>query len=380
MTYILDFLYQLGLLAQTSLLNSILLIIGLINIVIIRALYKYKKRQRKSINYKINYFIFNDLCICIYVIVFITFILIIRYIRWGYTFDLKEYSTKVIAFITKVPLLMSCNIILILIICMLLWLLFRKFLHKEIIKRHLYIYYTSKYNTTKEHCKKYPGEELLDKDQSLYVIWSIKLGGQWSVHEFHDRVVYDSLTLPYYILSEAETSKKIKRIKQIFHFLLKRGPLILLVFLFFYDCIYNNFQIQLVFYYMPIYFVYRLWENASTWLRHTSTSLNMIIYDLYYMEYLKCYIGLTKEQNDFIVTYLQRGLRDYQHDLFSSAKTVDEIDIKLKEVEALIYFVQTIVACVYVPEVYKNYSTGDIIYRNVSDFENSEIQRLLAEK
>jgi hypothetical protein len=121
---------------------------------------------------------------------------------------------------------------------------------------------------------------------------------------------------------------------------------------------------------MPIYFVYHLWENASVWLKHTDIRLNMIIYDLYYMEDLKCYIGLTKEQNDFIVTYLQRGLRDYKHDII--IKTMDDLDIKWKQIEALTYFVQTIVDCVYVPHLYKNYSTGDVI--QISEYRKKDNQ------
>lgn len=362
MTYILDLIYKLGLVAQLYLLNTILLGICLVNMLVIIKLYQFKKI--KGIDYKIHYFMLNNLCIFVYVGVFLVFILIIRYIRWGYSLDLKEYYNKVVLFILKVSLLISCNIVLMLIICMLLWLLFKKFLHKEIIKRHLYIYYTSRYNTAKKYCEKYPGQIAPCKDHSLYVIWSDKLGAYWSTQDVEERLVYESFTLPYDILFEPQNHKKIKKIINALEFLLKRGPLILLIFFIFHDCIYNHFQIQLVFYYMPLYFAYHLWENISSWLKHTDKSLNMIIYDLYYMEPLKYYVGMTSQEKEFIDTYLQQGLRDFKHDI--PVKTMDDLDIKYKQVEALIYFVENIKEnCIYGQidntDLYKNYSTGDVI-------------------
>lgn len=369
MTYFKNFLYYLS---QFLLLHSINVLLVIFIGILICIIYKQLTFKQKRSNYKIYNFGLNDLSIIIYIILFIMIILIIRYVRWGYSFDIKAFYIAIITFLMKMPWLIIINLMLIIIMFLLIWISFKNYLHKEIIKRHLYIYYTSYYETIKDFYDKNKTELPKGSDYSLYVQWSNKLGAYWSVKSVHDHIVNYCLIKPYCAIFNVDNYNGIKGIQNLFLFTLKYGSIMLLFLLVIYDCIYNQFKLHIVFYYLPFYFLYNIWNNISSFLQYTDKSLNLIIYERYYMEGIIYYLDITKEAEEFILHYLDKKCRCIIHDIPNN-----NFDLWWKKVNTINSFIQNISKRhKFVKEndsdLYKNHSTGEIIsFANIKDLEET---------
>lgn len=86
----------------------------------------------------------------------------------------------------------------------------------------------------------------------------------------------------------------------------------LLLVLFVYDCYFNNFVIEKVFYYLPIYFLFLMWYTVSFFLYNTSHELDSILFEMYYCEPLVIYVNLTPEYEEELQLYIKQGLRQYK--------------------------------------------------------------------
>lgn len=209
----------------------------------------------------------------------------------------------------------------------------KAFLHKEILKRHLYYYYFSHLNSTKNFVEKNPGKLPTEKDYQLYVKICYKLKGKLDYVHYMDKFVFYGILEPLRILLYKDSlSMKIVKYIKIFFTLL---PKIILVILLIIDCIYNHFNIHLIFYYLPFYFVFSLWTSLSAFLKKTHDSLNNIIYERYYEENVIKYINTTDEEDNYIFKYIEQHCICFIHNI----KT-DDFDIYTENMEAIFAFPQ----------------------------------------
>jgi hypothetical protein len=119
----------------------------IIEILVIHFLRKKKKPVR---NLKIYNFKLNILFLLNYIIIFIFIIAVLRYIRWGYTFDLFLLYKKITILYNDLPLLLFYDFLFLFLILFLLLVKIKNFLHTEILKKHLHYYYSLEINALKK--------------------------------------------------------------------------------------------------------------------------------------------------------------------------------------------------------------------------------------
>jgi len=97
-----------------------------------------------STTYKIKSKFFTLFCVRIYCLIFVFWVLIIRYKTWGITFDLYSVLIKFAQFNFRLQIILLALMILITLILLYL----RLFLKKEIIKAYIYYYGSPYYGST----------------------------------------------------------------------------------------------------------------------------------------------------------------------------------------------------------------------------------------
>jgi hypothetical protein len=181
-----------------------------------------------------------------------------------------------------------------------------------------------------EFKKQNPNKVITNKDYKWFIRICRKLEYVWT----YDNLIYKSVSyaiiIPYCTIfnKRSYAGLPIKKIKLV----LKHLPLIVLLTLFLYELYYNYYNIHLIFYYLPFYFLFQLWENVTTFLKNTNIMLNSILYELYYEKNVK-YIDITPEEETFILTYIARHCRCLSKDIYDP-----DINVKLEKQELISNF------------------------------------------
>lgn len=313
MTYLNNFIYYIQLYCQKYPVYTLLFIFAFLELVLIKNLFFYKNNSKdlKIINKTINI-----VYIILYFIIFIVIILIMRYIRWNYTFNLIDFFNNIIIFYKQAPIILFITFILTLIIMFLILKYIKSFLHKEILKSFLYYYHKliekDMENFIKNNPNKSPKTNMTMKDKHFMVNLYNKIGAT-SYKKLINKVVMCLLIEPSIKYVNIRWHKYIPAV--VFTKALNYLPVAILITLFLYDCIVNTFNIHLVFYYLPFYFFFCIWETLTSFIDNTNSVLNFILYDIFYIKDIK-YINVTKEEQDFLQLYINRNCKCISLDVY----------------------------------------------------------------
>ena len=316
-------------------------------------IYKIITNKQLTRDLKIYNFNLNTLFITIYFVVFIIILLIFRYIRFGYTFDLISFFNNINVFYSKVPFIFFVDFIFLLLLLFLLLIKFKNFLNREILKRHLYYYYFSHLESVKNFVIKNPGKYPTRKDYSLYVRICDNLKDIYNYSVYVDKIVLYGILTNYCKL--LHTDYYPRQLKTYSTFILIHLYKIIFIILVIIDCI------HLIFYYLPFYFLIHLWISCSSFLKKTFDSLNNIIYERYYLENFVKYINTSDEEDEFIFKYIERHCICFTHDI--KGKDFDDVWEKKELIYAFpqIFIYNRRFMRVDNTNVFRNYSTDEEI-------------------
>lgn len=224
---------------------------------------------------------------------------------------------------------------------------------------YYYFYYFSHVDSTKDFREKNPGKLLTRKDYGLYVRICNNLKDSYNYDRYVDKIVLRAFLTFYCNL--LNTDYYPRQLKTYSTFILKHLFKIIFIILIIVDCRYNNYNIHLIFYYLPFYFLFHLGVSCSTFLTKTDSFLNYIIYQRYYEEKNIKYINTSPEEDDYIFRYIERHCICFTHDI--KGKDFDAVWAK-KEIiynfpQIFIYNRQYV--RVDNTNIFRNYSTGDEI-------------------
>lgn len=225
-------------------------------------------KKKETTDLKIYNFDLNNIFIDLYIFVFVILICILRYIRWGYTINLKDIYINFLSIYYNYPKILFIILILLVLICFLILIKLKHFFYKEILKKHLYIYDFYHMQDIKELNKKFPNKLFTTKDFCLYVQIIHKLKKSWNFDRIIERIIFYYIITPYCKFFKTNDFSFIP--KNTISIFIKKSPFIILFSLILYDCLLNNYNIHLIFYFLPFYFIFCLWENTCDFLLHTN--------------------------------------------------------------------------------------------------------------
>lgn len=315
MTYLNNLIHHLTLYTLNYPAYVLLVLFTFFELLIIQKLLFYKKNYK---DLKINNKVSNLFFISVYFIVFIGIILLIRYFRWGYNFNLILFCTNIIVFYNKIPLIVFIPLLFILIIAFLMLIHIKRFFNRELLKSFIYYYYNSRRNGLKKFIEKNPNKDptsiMTPYDYHFFVFLYHKLTA-WTYKRFIARLIMFLIIDPSIKYINPKWHKYCP--DTFFTKILQYMPLGILVILVAFDCIINNFNIHLVFYFLPFYFIFHLWESITSFIEHTNSLLNLTLYEIYYVEEIK-YIGVTPEEKEFLLLYINRNCKCISFDVFDN--------------------------------------------------------------
>lgn len=296
--------------------NIVKIITILILCLLLFFLLKYKNNNN---NYKIINFTWNNCIIFSYFFFFFVIILYLRYKRWGLTLNLFDIYQKILVFIIKTNIFY--NIIIVLICCILITaiLQLKRILLKELLKKHLYFYFKTKYKDFFKHLENNKSLLLDVISHHPYIVFIDKISGYWSYISIIHRFILYNIILPYSILNETDIYPK--WMNKPLNFLFTNSHKIVLFIIFTYECYFNNCTLHIIFYYLPFYFFIEIYKHTTDFLRRTNDGINRIIYERYYEENNVLYVNTTKEEEEFILNYMKNNFICLSHE-------VDEWDKK----------------------------------------------------
>lgn len=350
MSYFKNFLEYLIKFFYTNTGYFILLIILVIETLFIYALLLKLKKPVRDL--KIYNFNLNTIFLNIYVIIFFIAILVLRYIRWGYTFDLFILYFNITFLYQKAPLIVFLNILFAFILIFLLLLIIKIFLNKEILKRHLYYI-----NYSYIEALKIKNSTLNQNEEPLYYKLCKKIEQKYNYINVTNKLVHYSVISFYCNLTKKMNyPPKLKYYSKKILLYLPKSIIIILLLI---DCIYNNYQFHLIFYYLPFYFIFYIWHTIGSFLVQTNEQLNKIIYERYYEEYNIKYIGTTDDEDSFIFKYIERGCLCFSFALLEKNSTNKAEQIEhILDVPCLIIYNRRFMR-VDNTNVFRNYSTDE---------------------
>lgn len=292
MIYLNNFLHYILQLTKVYPLYIIFFIIFFLELLII---FKLITKKVITKDLKIYNFHLNTLNIVIYFLIFIILLLILRYNRWGYFLNLSNIYSNFKNIYLLIPQILFYDIVLLIIIAIVLMLKFKSFLHREILKRYLYIYHEGLKNNQKNNAKTfyYYFNHICDK-----------LSFGWTYDSFVEKIFTQIFIKPHSILFKKTSYNKL--IAKSIRFLLKKFPFILLITFISFECLYNNFTLHYIFYYLPFYFFIHVWEIVSLFLKNTNSMANCILYEIYYEKNVM-YLNTTDNEKEYFSQYISRN-------------------------------------------------------------------------
>ena len=253
--------------------HAILLFANFVTLIFIICIMMY----RVSRSHKIENFMLNKIFIGIFVIYYVIFLLLIRILFIGQSYDLNK-TYAMVNYLWHQSFLAFIEVLLIAVVIFCLLLRLRSFLVKEVRKYYLFFQFTYIY---------------------LYRWLSYRLllidYHQWIISFFHI-VLKDR-----YDIYNVINSKWLFQFEKLF-------PLVSCLLLILWDCLYNNFVLSKIFYILPFVIIYHLWISVLTLCRYDSELLNEIFYERYYCEDKIIYNNTTTAEDDFLRLILQFNL------------------------------------------------------------------------
>lgn len=258
--------------------------------------------------YKIKNFIFTFFIILSYILIFIILFSYFRYLHVGHNIDLRQiyYSLKIIwlffkplTFITKFYLL-SC-ILISLMFVVILWLLLIKKIMLEIFKTYIY------FLPMMENIRWWWRVKLFitssnDHDIVSYILFKIcylityhflyKNDIPWSFYS------YKLPRYHFYIFISKMIDNKFYKI------FIQVSPILFIV----YDCIYNNFIIITVYYYLIFYVPIMLLKRITYAMAQTNDGFIIILWNIYYNNKKNIFFIANKEQKEIITLFFKANL------------------------------------------------------------------------
>ncbi len=205
---------------------------------------------------------------------------------------------------------------MLLIVLLVIWISkLRLYLLKEVRKRHLFqynfykYYYLSQYIDQCREAKKPVefGLEYVPKYNRFCDRVEIFYSYQYVMYRliiFINKKIPNNKTFQY----PKEDSTVIMAPRS-FIFCIRLLPIFILLTIILLECFFQNWILHYTFYYLPVYFMYNLWFNATEFLSNTNKEINRMIYERYYEENNVLYNNLTEEEDKIFDDYLQNGLK-----------------------------------------------------------------------
>jgi hypothetical protein len=281
----------------------------------------------------------------IYVLLFICLLYGLRIYNIHRTLDLKEVyqSFKDISSLFTVMDLYLLFLLLLFILSLLLLLL--TIIHNFFIHHifMLYLYYTcspdyararieSQFNLRKVSVRTYYLHKfqtklyqlLFDIGHTDIILFSFYRFSYFITKIINGGPVSDYNTLskynPYCFLGMVVYSQRYRNIYNLF---ITLSPFLVII----YDCIFNNWVLYYVYYYLLFYIPIILLKRVTIFIRLDPSYILDIIWDIYYKEKKNCIFAISKKDSIIITSYLFSGLR----------VTPDHIDLQLSNIPFYLY-------------------------------------------
>lgn len=316
---------------------SLKIVLSIIAILLLKPSYKLMMNQLKpkisnSFNiFKITNFFLNELYVCLYIIIFI-----FRTYRVRASLDLKP----IIQFISEIFLCREYTLLLLLIswLCVISFIFIgiikglKDKLDLELLKRHLVLYALANKERIRTYAKVINifsiitnvGPMLYPEFDYNKSIGFYRLLLRLFVRYFSKLVVIELIIKPFdffyelfyefnYIQIAKVFFKIYLDIKKLLHFLL--SPIFFSLLnssIIVYDLYYNNLVLTKIFNFLPIYFIYLLWNKINKAIIEKnvilSISLHEIVHDLYYQQNDVKYLFLTSQHINIVKLFVREGL------------------------------------------------------------------------
>lgn len=240
-----------------------------------KGLYTYK-----IFNHKINLFL-----ITFYISIYLVFLLYIRtqylnkdIILLDIIQNIKQFynGTKVINILLLLSLFLLCLYLL-----MIVHISFRK----ELIKRHLVLFYNKKQ------------DQVISSDY-IYLL---------NIYGFMNKIILvaASFSVKYHI-----GNRIFQYFRKCWRYLLLSFPTHFIISFFFYELLFNNFILSSTFNHaLYLYIFYTFYKRISTYYSFTESFLNHMIYNMYYSTNTVLYVNMPKAWEDVIYQYVSNGLQ-----------------------------------------------------------------------
>lgn len=293
---------------------------------------------------------------------FIGGILWLRYLRWAFYLDIKLVSTKIYNNIINNHIFLTIIIILLFLNLFLIFIHVKHFFIKQLMKRHLYVYFKLMYKTLLINIKDNKNLMSTVIIHHLYVRFINNLQGYWSYKALINRFIFYTFIRLYCFIKNTDRyptwmgNSLINIISNI--------PRSLSIIIIIYEYKTNNGILHYIFYYLPFYFIIELYKSLSNFLRNMDQELNRIIYERYYEEDNVIYANTTDKEDEYILLYIKRGFRSFVHDVKTENKEFDTIwNEKSVLLDFPIIFIQQrrFIKSKEDPNIFENNYTGENI-------------------
>lgn len=279
-------------LIQHIFLNIIFLDIFIKLFIIFRIIYKKLFNKSKDIfQYKINNLFQTQFFVLIYILIFIVFFDLLKILNIGKGLNLIDLKTNIFIFFNffiKINFLLTSIIIILILILLILFILLLKFITQELFKLHIYYnqpIYALRMFVTKEEVKIPLWKkiyikilrnlvEINDLDLISFILWELfrkfifRFLGPLDEMEKHFFYSFYSFFWRIFVGSY----------KKYYNLFIKLSPLIFIL----YDCIFNNFIVIHVYYYLLIYTPLMLLLKITKFLMYYSKYIGQTLWLIYY--------------------------------------------------------------------------------------------------
>jgi hypothetical protein len=282
----------------------------------------------------------------IYILIFIVLLYGLRIYNIHRTIDLKEVYQScllILDILMLMPFVLVFDLVLLCILTLLLLLLFLLSFH-NFFTHHifmLYLYYTCsqdqetlRQSQRKRH--KVPARiyylhkfqtklyqllfNISKTDIILYSLYQLS----YKVIKMRKGLYFDYKTLSdYHPYSFLSTLVYRQRRRKVYNLFVTLSPFIAVI----YDCIFNDWVLDHVYYYLLIYIPIILIRRITTFISLDPSYMLNIIWDIYYKQDNNCIYAISKRDSIIISSYLLSGLRS----------TPELIDLQLSNIPYSLY-------------------------------------------
>jgi hypothetical protein len=259
-----------------------------------RGIYTYK-----IFNHKINLFL-----ITFYISIYLVFILYIRTQYLNKDIILLDIIQNIKQFYNGTNLINIILLLSLLLLCLYLLMIVHIYFRKELIKRHLVLFYNKK------------RDQVISSDY-IYLL---------NIYGFMNKIILmtASFSVKYNI-----GNKNFQYFMKCWRYLLLSFPTHFIISFFFYELLFNNFILSSTFNHtLYLYIFYTFYKRISTYYSFTESFLNHMIYNMYYSTKTILYVNMPQAWEDVIYQYVNDGLQRNRE-----KNPVPSLDCNLSEFE-----------------------------------------------